>query len=58
MELRKGLLMGKAGLPSEYQQVEYLKSTGVQYIDTGIQLGSNDFEIKCDFERTNNTTQE
>lgn len=26
----------KRGLPSEYQEVEYLESTGTQYIDTGV----------------------
>ena len=26
----------KGGLPSEYQQVEYIESTGTQYIDTGV----------------------
>ena len=37
-------------LPSEYQRVEYIESTGTQYIDTGIKLDSNsigeiDFQI-------------
>lgn len=27
---------GSSGLPSEYQEVEYLESSGTQYIDTGI----------------------
>ena len=35
---RRRALMGLSGgiLPSEYQQVEYLESTGTQYIDTGV----------------------
>ena len=34
-------------LPSEYQQVEYIESTGEQYIDTGIIANQNTgFEIK------------
>lgn len=44
--------MGSGGggiLPSEYQQVEYLESTGTQYIDTGIYLTNTDI-IKCIFE--------
>ena len=45
-------------LPAEYQEVEYLESTGTQYIDTGINLESNDFEINCDFVNTANVTQE
>lgn len=28
-------------LPREYQQVEYLESTGTQYIDTGVQTSTN-----------------
>ncbi len=37
-------------LPSEYQEVEYIESTGTQYIDTGFQPNNNtrvvmDFEI-------------
>lgn len=38
-------------LPIEYTQVEYLKSTGTQYIDTGYK-GNNDFswEVKVKFE--------
>lgn len=31
-------------IPSEYQEVEYLESTGTQYIDTGIQARSG---VKC-----------
>lgn len=36
--LRRKALMGKRGgrLPREYKEVEYLKSTGVQWINTGI----------------------
>ena len=28
-------------VPKEYQQVEYIKSTGTQYIDTGVKFNSN-----------------
>ena len=34
-----------ARLPSEYQEVEYLESTGTQYIDTGVNP-TNDYGIK------------
>lgn len=34
---------GGARLPSEYQEVEYLESTGTQYINTGV-LSSSDLE--------------
>jgi len=39
-------------LPSEYQQVEYIESTGTQYIDTGIK-GSSKIKLKFEgaFER-------
>ena len=30
------LMMRKKGMPSRYQEVEYIESTGTQYIDTGI----------------------
>lgn len=32
---------GKLQLPEEYQQVEYIESTGTQYIDTGVIVDSN-----------------
>jgi len=37
-----------AGLPSEYQQVEYIKSSGTQYIDTGLSVNYN-FKIDLTF---------
>ena len=40
-------------LPKEYQQVEYIESTGTQYIDTGV-LGKN--TIKIDITMANNDT--
>ena len=48
-ESREKQIMAKA-LPSEFQEVEYIESTGTQYIDTGITLDSNsigeiDFQI-------------
>lgn len=40
MQIRRGLLLGsrkkEEGLPDAYQEVEYIESTGTQYIDTGI----------------------
>ena len=34
-------------LPSEYQEVEYIESTGTQYIDTGLTPNGNySFDIK------------
>lgn len=38
------MLWQKARLPSEYQEVAYLESTGTQYIDTGI-TPSEDFKV-------------
>lgn len=32
------VLWERTGLPAEYQEVEYLESTGTQYIDTGLKL--------------------
>ena len=39
-------------LPSEYQQVEYIESTGTQYIDTGIKL-NQDSKIITEIQLTN-----
>ena len=38
-------------LPKEYQQVEYIESTGTQYILTGITY-EVDYEINCEFQLT------
>lgn len=35
-------------LPSGYKTVEYLESTGTQWIDTGIKL-TNESEVKCEY---------
>ena len=42
-------------LPPEYQEVEYIASSGTQYIDTGIKLSSAD-TVKCKFEITSSTS--
>lgn len=40
-------------LPDEYQEVEYIKSTGTQYIDTGVNADSDlGFEMRINFGRT------
>lgn len=44
----------KVNLPNEYQRVEYLKSTGTQYIDTGIDLNIIR-NINCKAENVNNS---
>lgn len=36
-------------LPDGYTELEYLESTGTQYIDTGVKL-SNESEVKCEYE--------
>ena len=38
-------------LPNGYTQVEYIESTGAQYIDTGI-IGKSDLDIYMDLEYT------
>lgn len=41
-------------LPSEYKRVEYIESTGTQYIDTGIKPDSNtDIDFKYSYTTTN-----
>ena len=44
-----------AGLPSEYQQVEYIQSSGTQYIDTGISC-NNDTGIEADIQQVSYNT--
>lgn len=39
-------------LPNEYQQVEYIESTGTQYIDTDYSLKSNAQRVYIDYEKT------
>lgn len=39
-------------LPTEYQEVEYIESSGTQYIDTGYKPTSNNLRAVCDFEYT------
>lgn len=39
-------------LPEEYTQVEYLETTGTQYINTGIVIRTSPFEIFVDFQPT------
>lgn len=51
MMLKKQYMMyapkKKGRLPSEYQEVEYIESTGTQYIDTGLTPNGNySFDIK------------
>lgn len=45
-------------LPNGYTQVEYIESTGTQYIDTGLNLGNLDFEIDAKFKQNTVTTAE
>lgn len=50
MSLRRRIMGAeKTLLPREYQQVEYLRATGTQWIDTGITFGENDFVASCQF---------
>ena len=39
-------------LPKGYQEVEYIESSGTQYIDTGYKPTSNNLRVVCDFEYT------
>lgn len=50
MSIRRKMLMGqnKSRLPSEYQEVEYVESTGTQYIQTDV-IPSNDLGFDCTF---------
>lgn len=45
-------------VPHEYQEVEYIESSGTQWIDSNVNLGGNDFEVSCDFLKTKEVTSE
>ena len=48
-----------ARLPKEYQEVEYIESTGTQYIDTGIKANSESLlYLKCTFNISNTIVQD
>ena len=42
------LQYAEAEVPAGYRRLEYLESTGTQYIDTGVKL-SNESEVRCEF---------
>ncbi len=46
------VLVWERELPYGYTQVDYIESTGTQYIDSGISINDKDFKISCDFEQT------
>ncbi|MBO7713895.1 MAG: hypothetical protein J6S85_10025 [Methanobrevibacter sp.] len=54
MSMFHELMMRKKGIPERYQEVEYIESTGTQYIDTGIYL-TGDSRVKIKFQLTNTT---
>jgi hypothetical protein len=43
------------GLPAGYTPLEYIESTGTQYIDTGVVLGDVASEVYVDFQKTDDT---
>ena len=49
MSMFHELMMKKKGIPSRYQEVEYIESTGTQYIDTGVLNLDQDCEISCEY---------
>lgn len=46
--MRRRMMMGK-GLPYD-AEIEYLESTGTQYIDTGLVIPQTTIEVKCVFQ--------
>jgi hypothetical protein len=48
------LMMKKKGIPSRYQEVEYIESDGTQYIDTGVK-GNQDTNYKIKFQSLKKT---
>ena len=59
MQRRRQLIgMQIGGLPGAYRRIEYLESTGTQYIDTLVNLSANDFYVEVDFSPTATSTYE
>ncbi len=53
LERRRALISArKSLLPKEYQQVEYIESTGTQYINTGVNATLEDMEIFIKFKNS------
>ena len=42
----------QSGLPLGYTLLDYIESTGTQWIDTGIVLNTFDLDVECDFQFT------
>ena len=51
---QKDIISYQWKLPDEYQEVEYIESTGTQYIDTGI-IGRPNIKVETNFELTDST---
>ena len=56
-ESREKQIMAKT-LPSEYQQVEYIKSTGTQYIDTELVTNNKNIKYEAEIKWTDTTTRQ
>lgn len=57
MQVRRNLLNTNHPLPPMYQRVEYIKSTGTQYIEiTDTFYQNTRFDLVCQSDSTNNTT--
>ena len=55
---RRALMSAKGkALSSEYQRVEYIQSTGTQYINTGFIQTVDDIKISCQFEYSTTSTK-
>ena len=52
------VINSNAPFTDTYTEVEYIESTGTQYIDTNVDLGANNFNIKCKFLNTQTTEAE
>ena len=46
MDRRRALMFKRSRLPIEYQEVEYIESTGTQWINTNVNA-QNGYKIKC-----------
>ena len=52
------VINSNAPFTDTYTEGEYIESTGTQYIDTDVNLGVNNFNIKCKFLNTQTTEAE
>lgn len=58
IDTKSGKIPLTYSLPKDYTEVEYIKTTGTQYLDLNLSLGTNNFEVKTTISFNEYTSQE